>query len=249
MMHGKVALVTGAGSGIGQATAILFAREGANVVVSDVNEQGGKKTVECIKSAGGEATFIRADVSSSADVEMLIKTTIHIYGRLDYACNNAGIGGAQNLTADYSETDWNQLIGINLTGVWLCMKYEIPELLKVGGGAIVNMSSILGLVGFAGAPAYVAAKHGVIGLTKTAALEYSAQNIRVTAVCPAFIQTPMVEKAITDTDVLQMLAEMHPIKRMGKPEEVAELVVWLCSDKASFVMGNAILVDGGFVAQ
>src|SRR5262245_9765118 len=196
MMNGKVALVTGAGSGIGQATAVLFAREGASVVVSDINEQGGRQTVECIKSAGGEATFIRADVSRSADVEALIKSTVRTYGRLDYACNNAGIGGAQNFTADYAEADWNQLIGINLTGVWLCMKYEIPEMLRVGGGAIVNMSSILGWVGFAGAPAYVAAKHGVIGLTKTAALEYSPQNVRITAVCPAFIQTPMVEKGI-----------------------------------------------------
>lgn len=249
MMTSKVALVTGAGSGIGQATAILFAREGAKVVVSDVNEQGGNQTVECIKSAGGQAIFIRADVSRSADVEAMIQTTIRAYGRLDYACNNAGIGGVQNFTADYAESDWNQLIGINLTGVWLCMKYEIPEMLKAGGGAIVNMSSILGWVGFAGAPAYVAAKHGVIGLTKTAALEYSAQNIRITAVCPAFIQTPMVEKVITDPAILQMLTGMHPIKRLGKPEEVAELVVWLCSDKASFVMGNAILVDGGYIAQ
>ncbi len=178
-------------------------------------------------------------------------TTVETYGRLDYACNNARIEGTQSLTADYAEEIWNRVIAVNLTGVWLCTKYEIPQMLKQGGGAIVNMASILGMVGFANASAYVAAKHGIIGLTKTAAVEYATQGIRVNAVCPAFIYTPMLERAgmKEGTEPYTMIANLHPLKRMGTPAEVAEVAIWLCSDAASFVTGHAILVDGGYVAQ
>lgn len=248
-MADRVALVTGASSGIGRATALAFVREGAKVVVSDVNVAGGEETVRLINEQGGEAIFVRCNVSKSSEVKALIDQTIATYGRLDYACNNAGIGGALAPTADYTEENWNQVIAVNLTGVWLCMKYEIPQMVKQGGGAIVNMASILGQVGFAGAPAYVSAKHGMIGLTKTAALEYATQGVRVTAVCPAFIHTPMVDDGISDPQAQAAIAGLHAMKRMGTPEEVAELVIWLCSDKASFVTGSAYLVDGGYVAQ
>jgi NAD(P)-dependent dehydrogenase (short-subunit alcohol dehydrogenase family) len=247
-LQGKVAIVTGASSGIGRATALAFAREGVKVVVSDVNVPGGEETVRLIKAQGGEAIFVRCDVSQEDEVKALVEITLTTYGRLDFACNNAGIGGDLAPTADYSLEGWNRVIGINLTGVFLCMKYEIPAMLRQGGGAIVNMASILGHVGFAGAPAYVAAKHGVIGLTKNAAIEYAKQGIRVTAVCPAFIHTPMVDDGLTPEAKAQVEAA-HPIGRMGNPEEVAELVVFLCSDGASFITGNPILVDGGYVAQ
>lgn len=248
---GKVALVTGAGQGIGASTAKLFAREGAKVVVSDVLDDKGAEVVAAIKADGGDATYVHADVSSEEQVKALIDTTVQTYGRLDFGINNAGIGGLSAPTGDYTLADWNKVIGINLTGVFLCMRYEIPEILKTGGGAIVNVSSILGWVGFANAPAYVAAKHGVIGLTKNAALEYGPQNLRVTAVSPAFIQTPLLESAgITPgSDMYNGLAQMHALKRLGAPEEVAELIVWLCSDGASFMTGSAVLVDGGYVAQ
>lgn len=248
-MQGKVALVTGAGSGIGRATAVAFAREGAQVVVSDIMVQGGEETVHLIQQAGGKAIFVKTDVSKAAEVEAMVVQAVSTYGRLDYACNNAGIGGPLLFTADYSEADWNRVIGINLTGVWLCMKYEIQQMLKNNGGVIVNMASILGLVGFAGSPAYVAAKHGIVGLTKTAAIEYATQNIRVAAVCPAFIQTPMVEQGITDPAAMRQIEAMHPMRRLGKPDEVAEMVIWVCSDRASFVTGCPLLVDGGYVAQ
>ena len=247
-LQGKVAIVTGASSGIGRATALAFAREGVRVVVSDVNVEGGQETVRLIQEQGGEAIFVRCDVSDAAEVKALVDATVAAFGRLDFACNNAGIGGEANLTADYSIEGWNKVIAVNLTGVFLGMKYQIPELLKQGGGAIVNMASILGHVGFATAPAYVSAKHGVIGLTKNAAIEYARQNIRVTAVCPAFIHTPMVDDGLP-AEVKEQLAMAHPIGRMGTPEEVAELVVFLCSDGASFISGNPILVDGGYVAQ
>jgi NAD(P)-dependent dehydrogenase (short-subunit alcohol dehydrogenase family) len=247
-LQGKVAIVTGASSGIGRATALAFAREGVKVVVSDVNVTGGEETVRLIKAQGGEAIFVKCDVSQEDEVKALVETTLTTYGRLDFACNNAGIGGDLAPTADYSLEAWNRVIGINLTGVFLCMKYEIPAMLRQGGGAIVNMASILGHVGFAGAPAYVSAKHGVIGLTKNAAIEYAKQGIRVTAVCPAFIHTPMVDDGLSDEAKAQ-LEMVHPIGRMGTPEEVAELVVFLCSDGASFITGNPILVDGGYVAQ
>jgi len=247
-LQGKVAIVTGASSGIGRATALAFAREGTQVVVSDVAVSGGEETVRLIRNNGGEAIFVPCDVSRSEDVQALVRQTVAQYGRLDFACNNAGIGGESAPTADYSEVGWNKVIGINLTGIFLCMKYEIPEMLKQGGGAIVNMASILGHVGFPAAPAYVAAKHGVIGLTQNAALEYAKQNLRVTAVCPAFIHTPMVDNGLPP-EALTHIAAAHPIGRMGMPEEVAELVVFLCSDGATFITGNPILVDGGYVAQ
>ena len=249
LFDGKVAMVTGASSGIGRATALLYAREGANVVVSDIDEQGGLDTVRLIRDVGGKAVFIKADVSNPADCEMLVKKTVEEYGRLDYACNNAGIGGEQNPTADYSVEGWQKVIAVNLSGVFYCMKYEIPEMLKVGKGAIVNMASILGQVGFAGSPAYVAAKHGVVGLTKNTALEYAAKGIQVNSIGPAFIQTPMIAALEENTEVLNALVSLHPIGRLGKPEEVAELVIWLSSDRASFVTGAYYAVDGGYLAR
>ncbi len=249
--EGKVALVTGAGSGIGRACALAFALDGAKVVVSDVAVENGAATVRLIKSSDGDALFVKCDVSQSDQVEAMIKTTVQTYGRLDYACNNAGIEGTQALTADYPLDVWNRVIGINLNGVFLCMKYEIPQMLKQGAGAIVNMDSILGKVGFQSASAYVAAKHAVLGLTKTAAIEYAAQGVRINAVCPGFIATPMLERGgmVEGTEMYQMVAGLHPIKRLGKPEEVAAAVIWLCSDEAAFVVGTGLLVDGGYVAQ
>lgn len=247
-LQNKVAIVTGASSGIGRAVALAFAREGVKVVVSDVARDGGEETVRLIKEQGGEAIFVPCDVSQSAQVEALVKRAVETYGRLDFACNNAGIGGEAALTADYSVDGWNKVIAINLSGVFYGMKYQIPEMLKQGGGVIVNMASILGWVGFATAPAYVAAKHGVIGLTKTAAIEYAKQGIRAVTVCPAFIHTPMVDDGMP-SDVLEQLASAHPVGRLGTPEEVAELVVFLCSDSASFITGSPFLVDGGYVAQ
>src|SRR5437867_8084998 len=244
----KVAFVTGAGSGIGRASALTFAREGAKVVVADVVVEGGEETVGMIKRAGGEALFVRADVSQAAEVEALINKTLATYGRLDCAHNNAGIEGAVATTAECTEENWDRIIIINLKGVWLCMKYEIPQMLKQGGGAIVNTASTAGLVGLEGSPAYCASKGGVIQLTRAAALDYAKVGIRVNAVCPGVIRTPMVERLV-GTEAEAGLIAMEPIGRMGKPEEVAEAVVWLCSDAASFVTGNAMPVDGGLVAQ
>jgi NAD(P)-dependent dehydrogenase (short-subunit alcohol dehydrogenase family) len=251
--EGKVALVTGASSGIGRATAEQFARAGARVAVSDVAVEGGEETVRRITQEGGEATFVRCDVSNGARVQELIRQTLVTYGHLDMAVNNAGIEGTLAATDQMSEESWNRVLSINLTGVWLCMKYELEPMLRQGGGAIVNMASILGVVGFASAGAYVAAKHGVIGITQTAALEYAERGIRVNAICPAFIETPMVMDrglgARTHPEVYQQVAALHPVKRLGTPGEVAGAVLWLCSDAASFVTGDAVLVDGGYTAQ
>ena len=246
---GKVALVTGGASGIGRVTAEFFARDGAKVVVSDVDEDGGMETVAMIEENGGEAIFSKADVSDPNDCKAMVKQTVDAFGRLDLACNNAGISGEENPTADYSIEGWQKLIGVNLSGVFYCMKYEIPEMLKAGGGAIVNMASILGRVGFAAAPAYVTAKHGVVGLTQNAALEYGEMGIRVNAIGPGFVHTPMISDLEEDQDTFQMLKSMHPIGRLGKPSEIAELVMWLCSEKASFVTGAYYPADGGYLAR
>ncbi len=249
-LQGKVALVTGAGSGIGRAVALAFAREGAQVAVVDVDEAGARETARRIGEAGGQALALAVDVSVPEAVQRMVEATVERFGRLDCACNNAGIEGARAATADYTEADWDRVMDVNLRGVWLCMKHEIPALL-VQGGAVVNVASILGTVGFASAPAYVAAKHGVVGLTKAAALEYAALGVRVNVVCPAFIETPMLERAgiTSDPAMRQAVTSLHPIGRMGTSEEVAEAVVWLSSEAASFVTGQALLVDGGYTAQ
>jgi len=248
-LEGKIAVVTGAGSGIGRESALAFAAAGAQVMVSDVVIDGGEETVAQIKAAGGEATFMRADVSQRADVEALIRQTVETYGRLDCAHNNAGIEGDLAPTADCTEANWDRTIAINLKGVWLCMKYEIPQMLEQGGGVIVNTSSVAGLVGFVNLPAYVATKHGVAGLTRTAAVEYAQQGIRVNAVCPGVIHTPMVDRIVGgDVEAAAQFTALEPVGRMGLPAEVAQAVVWLCSDAASFVTGIAMPVDGGFVA-
>ena len=250
LTEGKVALVTGAGSGIGRATALVFAREGAKVVVSDIVVAGGQETVQQIEAAGGEAIFVKADVSQAADVEALVTQTVETYGRLDCAFNNAGIEGGMKLTIDCTKEEFDRTIAVNLTGVWLCMKYEIQQMLSQGGGAIVNTASAAGLVGFPSLPDYVASKHGVVGLTKTAALEYAKSGIRVNAVCPGVIQTPMVERGAQLSPGFDELAlSMEPVGRFGQPAEVGEAVVWLCSDAASFVTGHPMVVDGGLVAQ
>ena len=249
-LEGKIALVTGAGSGIGRESALAFGASGAQVMVSDVVVEGGEETVARIKAAGGEATFMRADVSQRADVEALIRQTVETYGRVDCAHNNAGIEGDMAPTADCTEANWDRTIAINLKGVWLCMKYEIPQMLEQGSGVIVNTSSVAGLVGFVNLPAYVATKHGVAGLTRTAALEYAQQGIRVNAVCPGVIHTPMIDRIVGgDTEAEAQFTALEPVGRMGSPAEVAQAVVWLCSDAASFVTGVAMPVDGGFVAQ
>ncbi|MCY4385985.1 MAG: SDR family oxidoreductase [Desulfurellaceae bacterium] len=249
-LDGKVALITGAGSGIGRASALAFAREGAKVAVADIVVEGGEETVRMVKEAGGEAFFIKVDVSNAAEVEAMVNTVVDTYGRIDCAYNNAGIEGRLASTDEYPEDVFDKVIDINLTGVWLCMKYELPHMLKQGGGAIVNTASGAGLIGVAGMSAYVASKHGVVGLTKTAALEYAKSGIRVNSVCPGLIQTPMVERITADQPQLgEALVAAEPVGRTGKPEEIAESVVWLSSDAASFVTGHAMSVDGGFVAQ
>lgn len=246
-LSGKVALVTGAGSGIGESCAILYAAKGAKVIVSDVNEKGGAATVQKIKDNGGDATFVKADVGKPEECEQLVRKTIEIYGRLDMACNNAGIAGESHPVGEMSVEGWNKVILINLSSVFYCMHYQIPAMLKSGGGAIVNMASILGAVGFNNSAGYVAAKHGVVGLTQNAALEYSAHGIRVNAVGPGFINTPLLD--IMDDAAKKMLIGLHPIGRLGKPEEVAELVVFLSSDKASFITGGYYPIDGAYLAR
>ena len=248
--EGKVALVTGGSSGIGRATALVFAREGAKIVVADVLVNDGQETVNLIQRQGGEAIFVKTDVSRANEVEAMTNKAIETYGRLDYAVNNAGIEGAIAPTADCTEANWDRTIDTNLKGVWLCMKYEIPQMLKRGGGSIVNMASVAGLVGFQGLPAYCASKGGIVQLTRAAALEYAKAGIRINAVCPGVIHTPMVDRVTGGKpEVEAQFTALEPVGRMGNPEEIAEAVVWLCSDAASFVTGHPLVVDGGLVAQ
>ncbi|HDG98076.1 MAG: short chain dehydrogenase [Aquificota bacterium] len=249
-LQNKIALVTGGGSGIGKSTALAFAKEGAKVVVADVIAEGAQQTVKEIRESGGEAIFVKVDVSKSSEVQAMIEKTLETYGRLDCAYNNAGVAITPMLIPDTNEEDWDRVININLKGVWLCMKYEIPQMLKQGKGAIVNASSMVGLIGLEKRSAYAASKHGVLGLTKVAALEYADSGIRVNAVCPAPIRTPLVEKIIAaDPEAEKQLISMIPMKRLGTLEEVAQVVVWLCSDASSFVTGQAIGVDGGVLAR
>jgi NAD(P)-dependent dehydrogenase (short-subunit alcohol dehydrogenase family) len=250
-LSGKVGLVTGAGSGIGRATALLMASHGAKVVVSDVADDHGAETVKLIEAAGGTAAFVHADVSDQAQTEAMVRFAVDTYGALHLAVNNAGIGGPAAVMGDYPADGWDKVISINLTGVFLCMRAELPAMVAAGGGSIVNISSILGFVGFAQSCAYVAAKHGVIGLTQNAALEYAAQHVRVNSIHPGFIDTPLVAAAGMEKggDVWNLIASKHAMDRWGKVEEVAAPVVWLLSDEASFVTGSQYVVDGGYLAQ
>ena len=247
---GKVALVTGGGRGIGRASALAFAREGAKVAVADVLAEEAGETVKMIYEIKGEAIFIKTDVSLSADVKHLVDQVIATYGRLDCAHNNAGVLGTSCRMTEYEEAVWDRVMNVNLKGVWLCMKYEIPQMVKYGGGAIVNTASTFGLVGSPNRTAYVASKHGIVGLTRAAALEFAKDHIRVNAVCPGVIRTPIIDQAIADDPQREKwLLERHPIGRMGTPADIAEAVVWLCSDASSFVTGLAMTVDGGYTAQ
>lgn len=248
-LSGKIAIVTGGSSGIGKATAIAFAREGAKVVVASRREKEGQETVKQVQSAGSEGFFIKTDVSKETDVSAMVEKTIATYGHLDYAFNNAGIEQIPTPLVEQTEETFDQVMDINVKGVWLCMKHQIPQMLVSGGGAIVNMSSIAGMIGAPGLPIYVASKHAVLGLTKSVALEYAKEGIRINAVCPGMIETDLLDRAFANQEVKERLIAMHPIGRVGKPEEIAEAVVWLCSDKASFVTGQSLPLDGGYVAQ
>ncbi len=249
-VENKIALVTGGGSGLGRATVQALAREGAKVLVADLNLESAHETVIMVAETGGEASAFAMDVTVATQVEAMVQTTVERYGRLDCAFNNAGIPGKVGTSViDYEEEDWDRVIAVDLKGVWLGMKYELKQMLKQGRGVVVNTASIAGLVGLVGSSPYVASKHGVVGLTKTAALEFAQQNIRVNAVCPGVFRTPLVEKIIAELPEREELyLSAQPIGRMGRPEELAEAVVWLCSDAASFVTGHAFPIDGGYVA-
>ncbi|MBM3672359.1 MAG: glucose 1-dehydrogenase [Actinobacteria bacterium] len=246
----RVALVTGGGSGLGQAACRLLAERGARVVVADVNDDGGAATVAQCKEAGSEAQFVHADVTKEEDVIAAVAAAVDTWGRLDAAINNAGTTGPSARTADYTLEQWNGVIALNLTGVFLCLKHEIPQMIKQGGGAIVNTSSGAGLMGFAGLPGYVASKHGVVGITRAAALEYVKAGVRINAVCPGSTRTPMLEGFMGGDPVIEKAMEQSaPIGRLARPEEIAEAMVWLLSDAASFMVGHALAVDGGAVVM
>jgi NAD(P)-dependent dehydrogenase (short-subunit alcohol dehydrogenase family) len=248
-LQGKVGIVTGGTSGIGRDAAVLFAKAGAKVVVAGRREAEGNETVEMVRAAGGDGLFVKTDVSRAADVHALVQTTVQKFGRLDVAFNNAGIEGNWASIAEQSEEDWDQTIDINLKGTWLCLKYEIQQMLKQGGGgAIVNMASIAGLIGSSGAATYCASKHGVMGLTKSAALENARSGIRINVVCPAVIETPMGDRLWGEPEINKFIRGLHPIGRLGMPMEIAEAVVWMCSDRASFMTGQSLVLDGGFLA-
>ena len=248
-LQGKVGIVTGGTSGIGKETAVRFAKAGAKVVVAGRREVEGKETIELIRAAGGDGIFVKTDVARAADVQALVRKTVEKYGRVDIAFNNAGIEGSMTPIVEQSEEDWDRTIDINLKGVWLCLKYEIQQMLKQGGGgAIVNMASVAGFIGSTGFATYSASKHGVLGLTKSAALETARSGIRVNAVCPAVIETPMGERLFGDPQIEKHMIGLHPIGRFGKPMEIAEAVVWMCSDRASFMTGQSLVLDGGFMA-
>jgi NAD(P)-dependent dehydrogenase (short-subunit alcohol dehydrogenase family) len=250
LMTNKVALVTGAGSGIGRASALVFAREGAKVVVADIVAKGGEETVQLIKRAGGDAIFVQTDVTKSEQVQEMVNRAVEMYGRLDCAHNNAGIEGVVAPAAEYPEEQWDRVININLKGIWLSMRAEIPQMLRQGGGAIVNTASTLGVAGIPGLAAYGASKGGVIALTKTAALDYATQGIRINAIMPGVINTPMMARQMGENAHLaeQQYISLEPIGRLGRPEEIGEAAVWLCSEAASFVVGHAMAVDGGYLA-
>lgn len=248
-LNEKVAIVTGGGSGFGRAMAELYAKEGAQVVVSDISVESGEETADLVVKAGGDAIFVKADVGNPEDSEHLVKEAVKKYGKLNVAFNNAGISGANAPIGEYPIEDWDKVIKINLSSVFYGMHYQIPQMLKNGGGAIVNTSSILGQVGFGGSCAYVAAKHGVIGLTKNVAIEYGKQGIRANVVCPGFVETHLTQGLMSDKECYDFLVKKHPMGRLGKVEEIVDLVLWLSSDKASFCNGSYYTVDGGYVAK
>jgi NAD(P)-dependent dehydrogenase (short-subunit alcohol dehydrogenase family) len=247
-LKGKVAIVTGGGSGIGKAVSELYAAEGAKIVVADMDEKGGNETVEAIKKEGGEAIFIKCDTSKAEDNEKVVEETVKQFGALHIAVNNAGIGGPQAMVGEYPEDGWEKVIAINLSGVFYGMRYQIPAMQASGSGSIINMASILAKVGTKGSAAYVAAKHGVIGLTEAAALEYADKKIRINSIGPGYILTQLLTKHL-DEKAMDALVGLHPMGRLGKPEEIAELALWLASDKASFVTGSYYNADGGYLAQ
>jgi NAD(P)-dependent dehydrogenase (short-subunit alcohol dehydrogenase family) len=244
-----VTIVTGGSSGIGHSAALRFAEEGSNVVVADVDTDDGEETVQEIEEMGGDALFVETDVSDQDDVEAMVETTVDMYGGLDYAFNNAGIEGEASAAHDQPMGNWEQVIDVNLKGVFMGMKAQIPAMLDSGGGAIVNTASIAGVVGFPELSPYVASKHGVIGLTKTAALEYSGEGVRVNAICPGVIDTPMVERSSEEMDNMDQVIAATPMSRLGAPEEIGDAAVWLCSEDASFVTGEAMVIDGGYTSQ
>lgn len=249
-MKDKVALVTGAASGIGRATAYAFAKKEAKVIVVDWNEKQGRETVEKIKVQGGDAYYIYADVSKKEDVKNMVDETIRKYGQLNFACNNAGVAGAMSALDKYSEEKWDEVIDINLKGVWLCMKYEIPAMLKNNKGAIVNIASTFGLTAASNHYGYVASKHGVIGITKCAALEYINKGIRINAVCPGGTETAQIEECRRlNPEMIDPIIAKHPIGRLANPSEIANSVIWLCSDDSSFAVGSILRMDGGLLAQ